>query len=145
MQKPRYGGRGLVVYVDNQLRYSKRFDAAGIERDHPELFVPFPRRRSSSSHSLSGMVNGNGQGSDSNGNQEGQLRYWTSDMCNKSPQLFDFVVTVSLFICALIFLLLIEHIAWWRWNCSFHLLVVPTDRSTCVTICFRITWFPYKL
>lgn len=109
MQKPRYGGRGLVVYVDNQLRYSKRFDAAGIERDHPELFVPFPRRRSSSSHSLSGMVNGNGQGSDSNGNQEGQLRYWTSDMCNKSPQLFDFVVTVSLFICALIFLLLIEH------------------------------------
>jgi NAD+ kinase len=27
--------------------------------------------------------------------QEGQLRYWTNDMCRKSPHLFDFVITVS--------------------------------------------------
>lgn len=27
---------------------------------------------------------------------EGQLRYWTNEMCTKSPQLFDFVVTVRL-------------------------------------------------
>ncbi len=26
--------------------------------------------------------------------EEGQLRYWTSDMCSHSPHLFDFVVTV---------------------------------------------------
>jgi NAD+ kinase len=26
---------------------------------------------------------------------EGQLRYWTSEMCSNSPHLFDFVVTVS--------------------------------------------------
>lgn len=26
---------------------------------------------------------------------EGQLRYWTNEMCTKSPQLFDFVITVS--------------------------------------------------
>lgn len=26
--------------------------------------------------------------------QEGQLRYWTNDMCRKSPHLFDFVITV---------------------------------------------------
>lgn len=25
---------------------------------------------------------------------EGQLRYWTADMCSRSPHLFDFVVTV---------------------------------------------------
>ena len=95
MQKQRNGERGLVVYVDNQLRYSKRFDAAGIERDYPELFVPFPRRRSGSSHNLATMMNGYGNGSDSP--PEGQLRYWTSDMCSRSPHLFDFVVTVSFF------------------------------------------------
>lgn len=27
---------------------------------------------------------------------EGQLRYWTSDMCNRYPHLFDFVVTVCI-------------------------------------------------
>ncbi|KAH8109732.1 hypothetical protein DFH11DRAFT_1464596, partial [Phellopilus nigrolimitatus] len=81
MQKPRYGGRGLVVYVDNQLCYSKRFDAAGIEHEHPELFVPFPRRRSSSSNSLASMANGAGNGNDAEfqTNPEGQLRYWTSE------------------------------------------------------------------
>lgn len=26
---------------------------------------------------------------------EGQLRYWTNEMCTKSPHLFDFVITVS--------------------------------------------------
>ncbi|EJD03164.1 ATP-NAD kinase [Fomitiporia mediterranea MF3/22] len=101
MQKPRNDGRGLVVYVDNQLRYSKRFDAAGIEREHPELFVPFPRRRSSSSHALAAMANGdgngngNGSGSEASMNQGGQLRYWTSDICSRSPHLFDFVVTLG--------------------------------------------------
>lgn len=83
-------------YVDHQLRRSRRFDAEGIERDHPELFVPFPRRRSSSNNSLSSM------GSSSAKEyfltpDEGQLRYWTSDMCSQSPHLFDFVVTVSVF------------------------------------------------
>ena len=113
MKKPRYGSnRGLVVwvidinmfdvsglicviwksYVDNQLRYSKRFDAAGIERDFPELFVPLPRRRSSSSNSLSSM--NSTQKEDYQFIEEGQLRYWTSDMCSRSPHLFDFVVTV---------------------------------------------------
>ncbi|KAJ3846544.1 hypothetical protein EV368DRAFT_88848 [Lentinula lateritia] len=32
-------------YVDNQLRHSRRFDPAGIERDHPKLFIPFPHRQ----------------------------------------------------------------------------------------------------
>lgn len=39
MKTPRYGrNRGVIVYVDSQLKKSKRFDAAGIEREHPELF-----------------------------------------------------------------------------------------------------------
>lgn len=39
MKTPRYGrSRGLIVYVDSQLKKSKRFDAAGIERDNPLLF-----------------------------------------------------------------------------------------------------------
>ncbi|KAI5123867.1 hypothetical protein M0805_005684 [Coniferiporia weirii] len=96
MQKPRYGGRGLVVYVDNQLRNSKRFDAAGMEREFPELFVPFPRRRSSSNNSLASMVNGNNSNPEFHHlKDDGQLRYWTSEMCNRSPHLFDFVVTLG--------------------------------------------------
>jgi len=111
MLKQRYGSqRGLVVYVhyrqnfriislslflryvDKQLRHSKRFDAEGIERDHPELFIPFPQRRTSSSHSLSSLSSTSTNKEDGD---EGQLRYWTSSMCSHSSHLFDFVVTVS--------------------------------------------------
>lgn len=39
MKTPRPGKtRGMIVYVDAQLRKSKRFDAAGLERDNPDLF-----------------------------------------------------------------------------------------------------------
>jgi NAD+ kinase len=82
-------------YVDNQLRDSRRFDADGIERDHPELFIPFPRRRSSSSNSLSSMSSSSTNKDEPYIKEQGQLRYWTSDMCNRSPHLFDFVVTVG--------------------------------------------------
>ena len=98
MQKPTHTGRGLVVYVDAQLRTSRRFDAAGMQREHPEFCVPFPRRREGGSRNASagstpGMENGNGSAHPMG---EGQLRYWTADMCSRSPHLFDFVVTVSL-------------------------------------------------
>ncbi|KAH9929629.1 ATP-NAD kinase [Epithele typhae] len=93
MMKRRGGERGMIVYVDNQLKTSRRFDAAGMQRDHPELFVPFPKRRTSSTSSLlSAQSTTNG---DSSFSQEGQLRYWTADMCNRSPHLFDFVVTLG--------------------------------------------------
>ncbi|KAJ7668388.1 ATP-NAD kinase-like domain-containing protein [Mycena polygramma] len=93
MLKPRHGqSRGLVVYVDNQLRSSKRFDAEGIERDHPELFIPVPRRRTSSATSLSIPPS---YKDEFNSKETGQLRYWTSDMCSQSPHLFDFVVTLG--------------------------------------------------
>ncbi|KAF9245002.1 hypothetical protein BU15DRAFT_85813 [Melanogaster broomeanus] len=95
MLKPRHGKRGLVVYVDHQLRNSRRFDAAGIRRDHPELFEPFPRRRSSSNNSLSSLSSSSASQGDYNAQQEGQLRYWTSEMCNRSAHLFDFVVTLG--------------------------------------------------
>ena len=79
-------------YVDNQLRKSKRFNAEGIRRKYPDFFVPFPTRRSSSTTSLSSSSS-NIVG-DYPHHEEGQLRYWTMDMCSKSPHLFDFVVTV---------------------------------------------------
>jgi len=95
MLKPTHTGRGVVVYVDAQLKASRRFDAAGIERDHPELFVPFPRRRESGSSTHSAA---SGMSREENAHAhpigEGQLRYWTADMCSRSPHLFDFVVTV---------------------------------------------------
>ncbi|CAE7086341.1 unnamed protein product [Rhizoctonia solani] len=111
MKKEREDGRGMVVYVDSQLRKSKRFDAAGLERDYPELFAPLPppRRRSSSSTSVAShhssalsslrmtSVSSRNSSTDnlSLAPSEGQLRYWTSDMCIRSPHLFDFVVTLG--------------------------------------------------
>ncbi|KAK4705427.1 NAD+ kinase, partial [Phenoliferia sp. Uapishka_3] len=122
MQTPRNGrDRGLVVYVDTQLRKSKRFDAEGMQREHPELFRPLPRRysRTSSSTSLSSAVldpaakrmaplsqlnealkrsaspefmRKPGHGGD---DDQGQLRYWTNAMCTEKPHLFDFVVTLG--------------------------------------------------
>lgn len=91
MLKPAQGDRKLVVYVDHQLRTSRRFDAAGIQRDYPELFRPIPRRRSSNSSvsSFSALQDEGG------GSEEGQLRYWTSDMCSSSAHLFDFVITLG--------------------------------------------------
>ncbi|RDX47995.1 ATP-NAD kinase [Lentinus brumalis] len=91
MMKKRGTDRGMIVYVDAQLQTSRRFDAAGLAREHPELFVPFPKRRTSSSSSLhSTLSNGDSQPS-----SEGQLRYWTAEMCSRSPHLFDFVVTLG--------------------------------------------------
>lgn len=82
----------FIRYVDAQLRTSRRFDAARIEREHPQLFVPLPHRRSSSSvSSVTSSYNGNDL---NNSQQEGQLRYWTAEMCSRDPDLFDFVITV---------------------------------------------------
>jgi NAD+ kinase len=89
--------RGMIVYVDAQLRHSKRFDAAGLQQDHPEFFRPLHRRRSSSSASVNNVSSWSSGTSLSEARKkdEGQLRYWTSEMCSSAPHLFDFVVTVS--------------------------------------------------
>ena len=90
-QRPHSSGKRLIVYVDAQLRYSKRFDPDGMRAEYPEFFAPLPRRGSSSSS----VVSMHSERSSSEPKDEGQLRYWTSDMCSRSPHLFDFVVTVS--------------------------------------------------
>ena len=56
-----------MVYVDAQLQSSRRFDAAGIERDHPELFEPFPYRRGSY-----GSAGPNGREEDADPKEQGQ-------------------------------------------------------------------------
>ncbi|KAJ9111407.1 hypothetical protein QFC19_001176 [Naganishia cerealis] len=105
--------RGMVVYVDSQLRTSKRFNAAGLEKEHPEFFKPYSRRRTSSSASVNTLsasmsdvsllsransANGAKRRSDPGRdaeNDQGQLRYWTAEMCSSTPSLFDFVVTLG--------------------------------------------------
>ncbi|KAL7418394.1 hypothetical protein Q5752_006852 [Cryptotrichosporon argae] len=91
--------RGMVVYVDAQLRASKRFDAAGLQQQYPHLFEPVARRRSSSSASVNNLSAYPSAVSVSDAGRkprdQGQLRYWTAEMCSNSPQLFDFVVTLG--------------------------------------------------
>ncbi|GAC99285.1 ATP-NAD kinase [Pseudozyma hubeiensis SY62] len=99
MTTPRNGkATGLIVYVDSQLRQSKRFDADGIRRDYPQLFDSRPPKRTPSlsasfSSSAASVSDNNGTFNRSDGGN--QLRFWNSDMCSRSPHLFDFVATLG--------------------------------------------------
>jgi hypothetical protein len=113
MKRSANSERGMIVYVDAQLKTSKRFDATGLRESNPEFFKPLYRRRSSSTASMSTMsgfvsdasgyvsrsssrrANGASGSSGPGTGEEGQLRYWTSEMCSSQPHLFDMVVTVS--------------------------------------------------
>ena len=113
MKRSANSERGMIVYVDAQLKTSKRFDATGLRESNPEFFKPLYRRRSSSTASMSTMsgfvsdasgyvsrsssrrANGASGTSGPGTGEEGQLRYWTSEMCSSQPHLFDMVVTVS--------------------------------------------------
>lgn len=124
--RPGSSERGMVVYVDAQLRSSKRFDAAGLAKDHPQLFEPVGRRRSSSTTSvntLSAYPSSVSLSEAGKRKDEGQLRYWTSEMCSNSPQLFDFVITVSTH------LILALIPAWRRWDSPFHLLAIVSTSA----------------
>ena len=117
--------RGMVVYVDAQLRASKRFDAGGIQRDYPQFFQPVSRRRSSSSTSistLSAYPSSSNMADAVKRRDDGQLRYWTAEMCSSSPQLFDFVVTVSPSLAIPSSSLI--NLAWWRRHCSVYILAL---------------------
>lgn len=135
----------IISYVDNQLRHSRRFDAAGIEQDHPELFIPFPRRRSSSSNSLSSLSSAStsARPDEFYVRDEGQLRYWTSDMCSRSPHLFDFVVTVSRgYHTHYVLFTDFRPSARRRWHSSLHFMALPTHRSASAPI---RPWLPRLL
>ncbi|KAH9809586.1 hypothetical protein DFH28DRAFT_1188045 [Melampsora americana] len=92
----------LVVYVDSQLKRSKRFDLNSIKTEYPQFFNPLRsrhpfRRRFSRANSVSSNST-TSSSEDVNLTAEedgGQLRYWTAEMCNKSPELFDFVITLG--------------------------------------------------
>ena len=168
MKRSANSERGMIVYVDAQLKTSKRFDATGLRESNPEFFKPLYRRRSSSTASMSTMsgfvsdasgyvsrsssrrANGASGTSGPGSGEEGQLRYWTSEMCSSQPHLFDMVVTVSggcvgrhNGISVLNFLLGI--LARRRWHGPVHLVVVPTNRPTGSPLCPRLPWFPDQL
>ncbi len=134
--------------MDSQLKTSRRFDAPGIQQDHPELFLPYPRRSpSGSSSSSASSVYSNKDTETKQQDEEGQLRYWTPEMCSRSPQLFDFVVTVRS-------LPMVHHPnigltiptppAWRRWHSPLHFVALPTNRTSGATFRARLPWFPHK-
>ncbi|TFY51751.1 hypothetical protein EVJ58_g10401 [Rhodofomes roseus] len=83
MRKPTHSGRGIAVYVDAQLKTSRRFDAAGIQRDHPEFFVPFPRAANQTRATPRARRTRRAR------------RAGTARRTRRSPHLFDFVVTLG--------------------------------------------------
>lgn len=104
-------GQGMIVYVDSQLRTSKRFNVAAMREEYPHLFTPRPQSRTTSQQDLKDLSfsltstsispeNNNflhpHSNSNTHGNKdEGQLRFWTADMCTDSPHLFDLVITLG--------------------------------------------------
>ena len=138
-------------YVDAQLKTSRRFDAAGMERDHPELFAPFPKRRTSSTSSLASPTsNGDVQPS-----LEGQLRYWTAEMCSRSPHLFDFVVTVRAHVRLLAAPRLTHtcpplpaprtYLARRRRHGALHVMALPAHRPARAALRARLARLPHQL
>lgn len=89
-KRPR--GRGLIVYVDQQLQRSKRFNPEGIRRDYPQVFEPIAHR-AERQNSSTGTPSIDADVATSP--RDGQLRYWTPDLCTEHPELIDFVVTLG--------------------------------------------------
>lgn len=95
MTTPRNGkDRGLIVYVDGQLKSSKRFDVEGMRRDNPDLFRPLSRR-SRSDPSSSSQSASDSPPSSATSSEEGLLRFWDPQLCSDSPHRFDYVVTLG--------------------------------------------------
>ncbi|PKI83278.1 NAD(+) kinase [Malassezia vespertilionis] len=84
LRKRKQRKRGMTVYVDAQLEHSRRFNAARIEREHPELFEPLDGKDGLSNQDRVDIAP-----------HKGQLRYWTAEMCSTMPHLFDFVITLG--------------------------------------------------
>lgn len=134
-----------------------------MERENPELFRPAPRRysRSSSSNSVNSDLpkrpsplhpfsempkNGANEFTKKTSGEEGQLRYWTNEMCSKSPHLFDYVVTVSLVSlhrrCATTDML---STARRRRDSAVRFVVIPTRRSAHHSLRSRLSRIPHQL
>ena len=78
-QHPHGGGERLIV--TSTPSSATRSASTPIRAEYPEYFAPLPRRGSSSSS----IVSMHSERSSSESKDEGQLRYWTSDMCSRSP------------------------------------------------------------
>ena len=87
-------GRGITVYVDSQLRYSKRFNVDKIREEHPEVFEPIHPHQHGHVRSQSRSQSPHPPSHHAQPSDEGQLRFWTAELCSSSPHLFDFVITV---------------------------------------------------
>jgi len=68
-----------TVWVEDNLRDNKRFDAKGLLEDLEKEY--------------SQKTGANGDGDD--GNLQKRLRYWSNEMCRTRPHSFDFVVTLG--------------------------------------------------
>ncbi|KAI7948731.1 hypothetical protein MJO29_010396 [Puccinia striiformis f. sp. tritici] len=109
---PSHKSKPLVIYVDQQLRHSTQFDRAGLEKEFPDWFrllspqnqykLRLSRSRTNSVSSISSMQSDLSSHSSASNlttdpslQDDGRLRYWTPEMCAKTPELFDLVITLG--------------------------------------------------
>lgn len=82
-----------TVYVEENLRNNKKFNAQGILDEMEEQ-----QRQKRSEHIVNGDTENGGSGAATPipaAKKERRLRYWNNEMCRTRPHTFDFVVTLG--------------------------------------------------
>ena len=78
---------------------------------------------------------------DKDASYEARLKFWTNELAEEKPQMFDIVLAVSLPKPIPCERLLITA-AWWRWDCVIHFMAFPKDRPASSALC---PWIPRLL
>jgi NAD+ kinase len=75
---------------------------------------------------------------------EGRLKFWTNELAEEKPQMFDIVLAVSLPEVVLREQLL-TLAAWWRRDCTVLILALSTRGAACPRVLSWVTWLPHEV
>lgn len=81
---------------------------------------------------------------DKDASYEGRLKFWTNELAEEKPQMFDIVLAVSLPESIPREHLLII-VAWWRRDCTVLILAFSTRCATCARVLSGITRLPHEV
>jgi NAD+ kinase len=81
---------------------------------------------------------------DKDASYEGRLKFWTNELAEEKPQMFDIVLAVSLPEVVLREKLL-TLAAWWRRDCTVLILALSTRCAACPRVLSWVTWLPHEV